>query len=96
MKRYEVELKPRALKAIHEDLPPKIVDVVLYFINGPLRENPQRVGKLLDAPYRDTWSARRGDYRIIYVIHKDLGKIVVLDIKHRSHVYATRFFEAEK
>lgn len=96
MKRYEVELKPRALKAIHEDLPPKIVDVVLYFINGPLRENPQRVGMLLDAPYRDTWSARRGDYRIIYVIHEDLGKIVVLDIKHRSHVYATRFLEAEK
>ena len=90
MKRYEVELKPRALKAVHEQLPPKVVDVVLYFIDGPLRENPKRVGKLLGAPFRNTWSARRGDYRIIYVIHEELGEIAVLDIKHRSHVYATR------
>lgn len=90
MKRFEVELKPRAQKAIHELLPAKVVDVVLYFMNGPLRENPERVGKLLEAPFQNTWSARRGDYRIIYVIHEELGKIAVLDIKHRSHVYATR------
>jgi mRNA interferase RelE/StbE len=96
VKRYEVELKPRALRAVQEELPAKIVDVVLYFINGPLRENPKRVGKLLDAPFRDTWSARRGDYRIIYVIHKEPAKISVLDIKHRSHVYATRFLDTDK
>jgi len=91
VKLYEVELKERALKALQESLPLKVVDVVLNFINGPLVENPHRLGKKLNSPFEDQWSARRGDYRVIYRIDDQRHIIFVLDIKHRSHVYATRF-----
>lgn len=91
MKPYEIEIKARALRAIHEKLPVKVVDVVLYFIQGPLAENPQRVGKQLDAPFKNTWAARRGDYRIVYAINKAKHLVSVLDVDHRSHIYAAKF-----
>ena len=95
MKPYEIEIKARALKAIHEKLPVKVVDVVWYFIRGPLAENPKRVGKKLDAPFIDMWTARRGDYRIVYRINEDKHLVTVLDVDHRSHVYAVRPKERE-
>ena len=91
MKPYDIEIKARALKAIHEKLPIKVVDVVLYFIYGPLAENPKRVGKPLDAPFIDKWTARRGDYRIIYGINEAKHLVTVLDVDHRAHIYATKF-----
>jgi mRNA-degrading endonuclease RelE of RelBE toxin-antitoxin system len=91
VKPYEIEIKARALRAIQEKLPVKVVDVVLNFIHGPLAENPYRVGKQLDAPFKNTWGARRGDYRIIYAINKVKHLVIVLDVDHRSHMYATKF-----
>ena len=88
VKPYEIEIKSRALKAINEKLPIKVVDVVLYFIHGPLAENPQRVGKQLDTPFIDKWVARRGDYRIVYGINEAKHRVIVLDVNHRSHIYA--------
>ena len=76
---------------MQEELPQKIVDVVANFITGPLTENPHRSGKKLDAPFKDQWSGRRGDYRVIYRIDEANSKVNVLDIAHRSHAYATRF-----
>ena len=95
MKPYEIEIKASALKAIHEKLPIKVVDVVLYFIQGPLAENPQRVGKKLDAPFIDKWSARRGDYRIVYGINEAKHLVTVLDVNHRSHIYAMKLADLE-
>lgn len=88
MKPYEIEIKSRALRAIHDKLPIKVVDVVLYFIHGPLAENPQRVGNKLDATFIDKWVARRGDYRIVYGINEEKHRVIVLDVNHRSHNYA--------
>lgn len=90
MKQYEVVLKNRAEKALSEKLPLKIVDVVVNFIFGPLKENPERVGKKLEAPFQDQWSARRGDYRVVYHVDQKNLKIIVLDIEHRAHVYAAK------
>ena len=95
MKPYEIEIKARPHKAIHEKLPIKVVDVVLYFIYGPLAENPQRVGKPLDAPFVDKWTARRGDYRIVYGINAAKRLVTVLDVDHRSHVYAVKLADLE-
>lgn len=91
MRQYEVVIKERALKALNETLPLKIVDIISNFIYGPLKENPQRSGKKLDAPFAGDWSGRRGDYRVIYRIDDSNSVIYVLDIKHRAHAYATRF-----
>jgi mRNA-degrading endonuclease RelE of RelBE toxin-antitoxin system len=37
-----------------------------------------------------TWSARRGNYRIIYEIDNDENTILVLRIDHRADVYRPR------
>jgi len=88
VKRYEIEIKARARRALHDKLPVKIVGVVLNFLHGPLAENPHRVGKKLDAPFENQFSARRGDYRVIYKVNEEKSIVVVLDIQHRAHVYA--------
>lgn len=90
MPQYEVEIKERAVRALHEQLPLKIVDVILNYIYGPLKENPQRAGKKLNAPFEGDWSGRRGDYRVIYQIDDAKSLITVLDIEHRAHAYASR------
>ncbi|RFD26295.1 hypothetical protein MUBE_05005 [Mycobacterium uberis] len=38
------------------------------FIIGPLLDNPHRVGKQLRTPLHDYYRARRGSYRVIYLI----------------------------
>jgi mRNA-degrading endonuclease RelE of RelBE toxin-antitoxin system len=90
VKPFEITIKARALKILSEKLPTKIVDAATNFIYGPLAENPKRVGKRLNAPFVGQWSAKRGDYRIIYSIDEERGVVTVLDIAHRAHVYAPR------
>jgi mRNA-degrading endonuclease RelE of RelBE toxin-antitoxin system len=90
VKQYEIDVKARALKVLSEKLPPKIIDAVTNFIYGPLAENPKRVGKRLNAPFVGQWTAKRGDYRVIYAIDEERGVVTVLDIAHRAHVYAPR------
>lgn len=53
----------------------------LEFIDGPLRENPQRVGHPLRPPFDGQWSARRGQCRIRYRIGVAKDVIYVLDIE---------------
>ena len=51
------------------------------FIIGPVLENPQRVGKQLMAPLDDRHSARRGTYRVIYLIDERQMMVTVLAVK---------------
>ena len=90
MKRYELRLRGKAKLALAEKVPAKFVDVIAYFISGPLLENPKRVGKPLDAPFLGCYGARRGDYRVIYLIDDEKSRVTVLDISHRSHIYAVK------
>jgi mRNA interferase RelE/StbE len=57
------------------------------FINGPLLENPYRVGKRLQPPLADRHSARRGTYRVSYRIDDNARTVTVADIDHRDTVY---------
>jgi mRNA interferase RelE/StbE len=57
----------------------------LALIAGDLAQQPYRVGKALQAPLEGRYSARRGDYRILYRISGQV--ITVLDIKHRRDAY---------
>jgi mRNA interferase RelE/StbE len=57
-----------ARSALAEVLPEKIALAVYEFITGPLLDNPQRVGKPLGDPLAPAYSARRGDYRVLYFI----------------------------
>jgi mRNA interferase RelE/StbE len=86
---YALVLKPRARRALTEILAPSVAFAAWEFINGPLRENPRRVGKALLAPFQGDWSARRGHYRIRYQIDDEKRVVTVYDIADRSDIYHT-------
>ncbi len=74
-------------RQLAEDLPESIAFAAFDFINGPLLDNPQRVGKQLTPPLDDRWSARRGTYRIIYRIDEQEHRVTVIAIASRSDAY---------
>jgi mRNA interferase RelE/StbE len=80
-------IKAQARRALAAFLPPSIAFAVWEFISGPLRENPQRSGKPLVAPFQGDWSARRGHYRVRYRIDDDKHQVVVLEVAARSDIY---------
>lgn len=86
-KKYTIILSKLARRALAEELPLRIVEAVVAFINGPLAENPYRVGKQLLEPLFPMFSARRGEYRILYFIDEDQVFVEVVQIEHRSVVY---------
>jgi len=56
-------------------------------VYGPLAENPRRVGKPLNRELAGSFSARRGEYRIVYDIDGDRVVVTLLMIDHRRDVY---------
>lgn len=85
--RYRLEIAGPAARALAEALPAKIAGAAFAFITGPLLDDPKRVGKPLEAPLAPAWSARRGAYRILYLID-DAARIVrVTAVRHRSDAY---------
>ena len=65
-------------------LPEKVATAVVEFIYGPLADNPQRVGKPLRFELEGLHSARRGDFRIIYLM---TDRVTILAIEHRADAY---------
>ncbi len=57
------------------------------FLYGPHAADPYRVGKPWRLQLEGYWSARRGQYRVIYSIHDDRVLVRVLRISHRADVY---------
>ncbi|MCZ2860780.1 type II toxin-antitoxin system RelE family toxin [Blastococcus sp. VKM Ac-2987] len=85
--RYTVLLSPGAKRAIEQDLPEAIAAAVVDFLFGPLAQDPYRVGNQLRFQLEGYWSARRGQYRVIYSIHDDEVLVRVVRISHRADVY---------
>ncbi|CAG7573093.1 mRNA-degrading endonuclease RelE of RelBE toxin-antitoxin system [Barrientosiimonas humi] len=73
-----------------DQVPPRVTPAIIEFIYGPLVGNPHRVGKPLRDDFEGQWSARRGDYRILYVIDDQAQEVVVSRIGHRARVYKSR------
>ncbi|VTR76682.1 type II toxin-antitoxin system RelE family toxin [Cellulomonas hominis] len=84
---YRIRWAPPARRAIENGLPESVAAAVWEFVNGPLAENPHRVGKRLLGPLAGHWSARRGQYRVIYVVDDDAIIITVVKVDHRRDVY---------
>lgn len=85
--KYEVRFTSSARRALAEELPEKVATAAWSFIMGALRDNPHRVGKQLVEPLFPLYSARRGEYRVIYRIMNDLLVIQVVTIAHRRDAY---------
>ncbi len=86
---YRVILRPAALRAL-QSMPEKIAAACWEFIHGPLAENPYRVGKPLLEPLAPQYSARRGEYRVLYLIEDETVTIVITAVSHRADAYRTR------
>jgi mRNA interferase RelE/StbE len=84
---YEVIFTRSARKALETTLPEAVAAAAFEFIVGPLAENPQRVGKPLDPPLEPLYSARRGEYRILYDIDDERIIIRIVTIAHRRDAY---------
>jgi len=87
--RYGVELARPARRALTDELPVKIAAAAWELIDGALRDNPQRLGKPLRAPYAGHWVARRSSYRVRYLIDEHRLVVTVLDIRGRADAYRT-------
>lgn len=64
---------------------PRATSAIVEFVYGPLRIDPYRVGKPLAGHLIGRYSARRGDYRVIYRITE--RTVVVEAVGHRSSIY---------
>jgi len=84
---YEVRFTRTARRALAEELPEKVATAAWRFIMGALRDNPQRVGKQLMEPLFPLYSARRGEYRVMYRILDEVLIIEIVTIAHRRDAY---------
>ncbi len=84
---YRVELTKSAKKALTETLPEAAAVACWEFIRGPLAENPYRVGKPLRDQLEGRFSARRGEFRVMYQVFDDRVVVRVIHIAHRRDVY---------
>ena len=87
--RYRLRIARPAARALAEVLPEKVAAAAYEFIAGPLLDNPHRVGKLLDPALAPAWTARRGTYRILYLVDDMAGVVEVTAIRHRADAYRT-------
>lgn len=87
--RYRLRIARPAARDLTERLPEKVATAAYEFITGPLLDNPRRVGKPLDPPMAPAWTARRGTYRILYLIDEDQHAVEVTAIRHRADAYQT-------
>ena len=68
-------------------LPPRIAGVILTYVDERLAENPHRLSKPLQGNLADLRSARSGDYRVLFRIDEESGRLYVRRVDHRAHAY---------
>nr|WP_198162551.1 type II toxin-antitoxin system RelE/ParE family toxin [Rhodococcus sp. p52] len=84
---YRLGMARSAARAMARSLPEKVATAVYEFVTGPLLENPKRVGKPLNPPLAPAYSARRGEYRVLYLIDDANRTVEVTAISHRADAY---------
>lgn len=84
---YEVVFTRGARRELEIDLPEKVAAAAFEFIVGVLAENPRRLGKPLREPLAPLFSARRGEYRVLYRIIDHRVVIEIVSITHRRDAY---------
>ena len=74
-----------------ENLPTSVRAAAATIVEG-LRLDPRVIGKPLLGRLRPPWSARVGNYRVIYTIERVRGneRVVIRAIKHRAAAYGRR------
>jgi mRNA interferase RelE/StbE len=86
---YEVEITPEGLRYFNQ-LPDKVRAAVIEAILGTIAQNPQRSGKPLRGELECLYSARRGDFRVIYEVDDATKTVLIHRAHHRRSVYRRR------
>jgi mRNA interferase RelE/StbE len=86
---FEVEITPEGLRHLNQ-LPGKVRDAAIQAMLGPIAEHPRRVGKPLVGELAGLYSARRGDYRVLYEMDDDRQVDTIHRVQHRRVVYRPR------
>ncbi len=84
---YRIEVTAAAKKALTDLLPKSVAVACWEFIRGPLAENPQRVGKPLRGQLEGRYSARRGEFRVVYQMFDERLVVRVIHIAQRRDAY---------
>jgi len=84
---YELKVARSAALSIAEQLSGKVAAAVVEFMTGPLLRSPRIVGKPLRPPLEPAYAARRGTFRILYLIDDDARTVTVTAVAHRSDAY---------
>ena len=85
--RYQLKVARSAALSIAEQLPEKVAAAVVEFMTGPLLGSPRRIGKPLRPPLEPAYAARRGSFRVLYLIDEDARTVTVTAVAHRSDAY---------
>ena len=83
---FEIRPTPSARRDL-DRLPEAVAAAVLEFMFGALAENPHRVGKPLVGELSGLYSARRGQYRVIYRMDDEVVTVTVVMVAHRAAAY---------
>ena len=86
---HGVEITPEGLRHL-DRLPDKIRAAVVETIFGSIAENPRRAGKPLRGELEGLYSARRGEFRVIYEIDEATRTVLVHRAQHRRSAYRRR------
>jgi mRNA interferase RelE/StbE len=84
---YRLRIARPAARVLTDQLPEKVAHAVCEFITGPLLDDPHRIGKPLDPPLAHAWTARRGSYRILYLLEVTNRVVEVTAIRYRADAY---------
>ena len=76
-----------AARQLTDRLPEAAAIACVEFLYGPLATDPHRVGAPLRKPFEGHWRARRGEYRVRYLIDDTNNTVTVVDISHRRDAY---------
>lgn len=89
-RRYALVVSPTVRRQLAVELPEPVAAAALEFITGPLLDNPRRLGKPLSGPFHGRYAARRGTYRIVYLIDDEALEVTVVLVSHRHDAYRRR------
>lgn len=89
MSGYRAVLAGSALRSL-QSVPPRIAEPLVAFIFGGLAADPRHRGKPLHAELEGFWTARRGDFRVVYRLDETTKTMIVLKIAHRANAYRPR------
>lgn len=84
---YSVEYLESVVKQDIPDLPASAKKMIQKAIEERLMVDPISFGKPLRYSLKGHRRLRVSNYRIVYRIHQDLRKIIIVAIKHRKDIY---------